>query len=517
VGEEAAVTVDALASARRPRAGYPEGTLAGLARVLDDLADRGIRFCHWKSNEHLTAGLSGRTDLDLLVHRDDIVSFRGALLRAGLKELSAPAVKRFPGMEHWLGFDAETGRLFHLHVHERLVLGEEHVKNHHVPLEGAFLDSVGTLDGVPVPSPELELAVLVVRALLKYRDRDVVKDVLGIRTPGLDRLTAELEWLLARTTVGRVGSATRATGNVVPSDLVVRFLETYRRDPRAGAAFYLLRGHLRSSLRGLRRRGRVRASTRRMALSWRKRFGPAPRMTIAAGSPTIALVGADGSGKSTAAAELARWLGWKLDVRVHYLGSKSPSRRSRWSYLVFRVLRRSHRAATGRLGSRSASARGLAMVRDVAFGVHYLTIGHDRARRLRTGRRDARSGRVVLFDRFPLTMLSGRDEHLLLDGPRIRTSLRPRGRLLLALADREERMYRRFGMPDRLVVLEVSPEVSSGRKPDHRPAILAAKSIAARELADLAERSRTPTIRINADRPLDPVLLDLKRRLWDVL
>ena len=51
-------------------------------------------------------------------------------------------------------------------MHEVLVLGERYVKNYHLPIEREFLDSVRLLDGVPVPSPELELGVLAVRALL---------------------------------------------------------------------------------------------------------------------------------------------------------------------------------------------------------------------------------------------------------------------------------------------------------------------------------------------------------------
>jgi hypothetical protein len=517
MSEEATAAIDVTEVAKRDGGrAYPPETIPALARLLDDLADSGVRFCHWKSNEHLAAGLAGRTDLDLLVDAGQIDAFRHVLRQHGVRELTAPPSKRFPGMEHALGFDPETGSLFHLHVHRQLVLGEEHVKNHHVPLEDAFLGSTRELDGVPVPSPELELAVLAVRALLKYRGRDGVKDVLTIRTPGLDRMRPELDWLLARTTVERVGSILRSTGDVVPRDLIVRFLETYRRDMRAGVAFLMLRGRLRSSLGALRRSGRLRASTRRLVLGWRRRLAPAPRMTFAAPAPAIALVGADGSGKSTAARALAGWLGWKVDVRVHYLGSKSPSRRSRWSYVAFRALRRGHRAATGRTGPWSAGARALEAMRDLALGAHYLAIGHDRARRVLAGRRDARSGRLVIFDRFPLMALSEEEDHLVLDGPRIRRSLRPEGGLIGSLADREERLYRRFGLPDRLVILEVSPRVASGRKPDHMPQILVAKSRAARALADVAERRHVPVVRIDADRPLDEVLLHLKRSLWDV-
>jgi hypothetical protein len=515
----------AVATPARPRAEdrgdapYAAGTIPSLADLLDEFARQQIRYCHWKSNEHLAAGLAGLTDLDLLVDVGDAPRLREVLRGKGLRKLTPPPTKDFPGMEHFLGFDHDSGRLYHLHIHEQLVLGEEHVKNHRLPLERRFLESARPLDGVPVPSPELELAVLVVRALLKYRDRDVVKDVLGIRSPGLrDTIRAELDWLLDRTAVDEVRAALQEAA-VVPSDVVVRFLQTYQREPRAGTTFVLLRSRLRSSLRGVRRHGWTSTMARRLAARWRRRGSPA-RMTPASGGRTIALVGADGSGKSTVSQQLARWLGWKLDVRVHYLGSKSPSRRSRWSYLAFRALRRSHRAASGKFGPASAPAGVLATARDVVLGIHHLAVGHDRARLLREGRRDARGGRVVIFDRFPLAALSSRREHLVLDGPRIRTALgEPLGRLVRGLAAREERLYRTFGLPDHLVVLHVSANVAAARKPDHRPEVLAAKGRAADELGGLAERSDAAIgpIHVDADRPLDAVLLDLKRSLWDVL
>ena len=33
--------------------------------------DQGIRYCHWKSNEHLLEGLNGETDLDVYVCPQD--------------------------------------------------------------------------------------------------------------------------------------------------------------------------------------------------------------------------------------------------------------------------------------------------------------------------------------------------------------------------------------------------------------------------------------------------------------
>jgi energy-coupling factor transporter ATP-binding protein EcfA2 len=505
---------------------YPPETIPALASFLDELAERGVRYLLWKSNLHLTEALAGLTDLDLLVDREHALAFREVVGLHRLRPLVPPPGGAHPGMEHFLGLDKASGRLFHLHVHYQLVLGERYVKNYRVPMERHFLDSTRLLRGVPVPSVELELSVLAVRALLKYRARDVVKDVLRIRSPGIPaQIRAEMAWLLDQTTVERVRETLRAGGNVVPPHLACGLLETVTREPRSGLALLRLRTRARRALREFQRHGRLAATVEYVETAWnrRKRLRRRPPdalMTPAGGGLTVALIGADGSGKSTLVDELARWLRWKLEVRVYYMGSKEPSRRSRMLYLAYRALRRGHRTMVRRFGPESRAARPVGVVRDVTLALHHLSIGRDRASRYHAGRGDAQSGRVVIYDRFPLESLSPQPEHRLLDGPQIAASLGDSlGGLRGALAEIEERMYRTFRLPDQIVVLQVSPQVSVVRKPDHHLDVLAAKSRAAEELATLAEGRGRPVgvIRIDADRPLDEVLLALKARLWDVL
>jgi thymidylate kinase len=506
--------------------GYPPDTVPALASFLDELAEQGVQYCHWKSNLRLRDGLAGMTDLDLLLDPDQASRLRGIAARHRLKPLVPPPDGAHPGMEHFLGLDQESGRLFHLHVHYQLVLGEAYVKNYRFPIEAEFLHSTRLLHGVPVPRAELELSILAVRALLKYRSRDVVKDLLGIRSAGLPKeIRAEIGWLLDQTTVEEVRTALRKIGGAVPPDLVSDFLEIATRAPRSGYGLLRLRGRLRRAVSGFQRQSRLRATIEYHGRAWRRRrrlrrrlLGP--RMTPAGGGLTVAVVGADGSGKSTITDAVARWLSWKLEVRAYYMGSKAPSRRSRWLYISFRALRRGHRAVSQNLSSSSKVVHAIATARDVMLALHCLAIGRDRARRYRGGRRAARAGRVVIYDRFPIESLSSRRGHRLLDGPQISTVLgESGGGLTRALATAEERMYRRFELPNYFVVLQVTPEVSADRKPDHRPDVLVAKGRAVAEMATLAETSGLPVkvIRIDANRPLDAVLVDVKGRLWDVL
>ena len=315
-----------------------------------------------------------------------------------------------------------------------------------------------------------------------------------------------------------------APAAIVPPDLLQDFLDTYARDPRSGLVFLRLRSRMRSSLRTLQRESRLRGGdpVPRDDLGSANEAATPPRgtrMKPAAGGRAIAFVGADGSGKSTVTRALAGWLGWKLQVRTYYMGSKDPSAASRWSYLAFRAFRRGHRGVGRRFGGDNIVASPFRGARDVLLALHYLSIGLDRRRRFRHARRDVESGRVVLFDRFPLETLSGHANHRLLDGPQIATVVQALGPVTGRLARLEERMYRRFRLPHHLVIMGVSPDVSLARKPDHRSEVLEAKSRAVAELARLAERARPPVnvIRVDADQALDAVLLEVKTGVWDVL
>jgi thymidylate kinase len=80
-------------------------------------------------------------------------------------------------------------------------------------------------------------------------------------------------------------------------------------------------------------------------------------------------------------------------------------------------------------------------------------------------------------------------------------------------------LYRKFEMPDLLVVLEVSPEVSMQRKPDHREEAIEAKNQALRALrAGLEADSRQGNwAHLNADLPFEGVLNQLKQAIWAAL
>lgn len=507
-----------------------EADLDGPPRLMVDLfaalGRAGVRYCHWKSNLRLEQGLRGRTDLDLLVDPAHGRSFREALAAHGARPVRAAPGREYPAIENYLAFDEASGTLFHLHVHYRLVLGEQFVKNYTLPLEEQFLSSARLQHGVYVPAPELELIVLSLRALLKYRDRDVVKDVLKIRYPGVPaNLTDEIHWLLGQTSLERVAARLGELGDAVPGPTVLAFLHTITAAPRDGRTLLRLRGEARRALSPYQRKSRARAALVYFRELWRRRnrfmrFTPARGMTLPDGGRSLALVGADGAGKSTMTRQLQKWLTGRVDARVYYLGSKEPSRRSELLYILFRMARRSHSELSRALGEQSPLCRALAPLRQALLYSHCLSIGLDRYARYRAGGRLVRAGSVVIFDRYPLEAISERMDHRLLDGPQIpRLAGDDRGPLARAFGAAERWLYRRMLPPGHLFVLDVSPDVSVQRKPDHQREVVLAKSRALRELEAAAgpRGASFELVRLSADRSFDEVLGELKAQIWRVI
>jgi thymidylate kinase len=489
--------------------------------LFRSLNERGIRYCLWKSNIRQEEGMCGETDLDLLVDREHIAAFRAILQEQDIKPFHAAPGRDYPAMENHLGFDESTGRLFHLHVHYQLVLGEQFVKNYRLPLEDRFLDSVQLRHGAKLPSTELELIILCIRILLKYRDRDLLRDILPYRSTGISSaFRKEIQWLLAQTNRESIEQTLREIAEIVPGDLILRFLDIAQTGRKAGLKLYLLRNRIRRNLSLYQRSNPFSAVLRYFGELWdRRKFlrsSPVTKMTLPAGGLTLALVGADGAGKSTLCKALTKWASWKLDTHVYYLGSKLPSRRSRILYSVYKIVRRAAQALSRVIGEKNP----VAGLRDLFLYGHHVSLAQDRYERYVAGMKRSMAGSLVIFDRYPLEVLDPQIGVGHMDGSKIATLVGKNGGAAARFLARMERaLYDKIRPPEYLAILDVSPEVSLQRKPDHKQDVVQAKSQLIRQLTALAESESRGlrSIRLNADRPYEEVLLQLKRSVWEIL
>ena len=489
--------------------------LEAVINLFSEFHQREIRYVHWKSNSRLDWGLAGQTDLDLLIDPEQAGPFQQILRKLGIKQIISPPNSQYPGLEHYLGFDEATGRLFHLHIHYDLVLGEQYVKNYRLPIEKQFLDSTRIVQDVKIPVPELELIVLCIRALLKYRDRDAIKDILNIRFPGIpDHILNEILWLLEQTSIEKVSQVMASLDIFSDEQVIIDFLKIVTQTPRNGWDLIQLRSRLRRELRTSQRKNRLSASFQYFQSLLKKSqiFRDDQGLRVPGQGKLIAVIGIDGSGKSTLSTEVSKWLKWKLSAPLHYLGSKQPSVWSDWAYIFFRIFRRSITILTQRMDEKSFLLKILKRFRQFFLGLHYLSVGFDRYRRYKLAKKQKQSGSVVIFDRFPFfSPLDGPEIHLIDEG-----NLYYFTKKLSAV---EQRLYRRFDFLDLIIILNVNPEVSVERKPDHSFETIQAKySALSRLKTELAKDGNNwEWVPVDANNPIEQVLLDIKTAIWSEL
>ncbi len=481
--------------------------VADLARSLHDA---GISYCHWKSNAALDRSLSGRNDLDLLVDRADLDRFLACLHALGFHAARIAPERHVPGLLDYYGYDPASQRLLHVHLHTHLVLGDDETKNYRLPIEGAYLASVGdpndpafTIDGVtlPVPAPELEYLVLVLRLVLKHCPWDALLARKG-RPTASER--NELTYLEAQLDPARLDRTIRA---LLPFVDPARFARWRRALGRSGPLERVVAGH--EVQKALARHGRrsptadtATKGLRRLRRAVRTRLGVrTPKRRPQAGGLVVAIVGGDGSGKSSAVEHVATLLGHDLDVRRRHLGKPPRS----FSTRVVRKALRPARAA-GKLAALDLPP-WQAPERFPGYGVAlwHLTIALDRRAEYRRIREWSGHGTVVICDRFPLPGIERMDGPRLDRLPGVRT--RPVAR---ALAGIERRCYAEMLPPDVLVVLRVTPEVAVARRPEQD------REFVYRRAEEVFGHDWTATgaIVVDADRPQHAVLAEVTAAVW---
>lgn len=485
--------------------GKPE-PLGLVVELCTRLRAAGVSYCHWKSNDALHLSASGDNDLDLLVDRRSVQSFLGVLVDLGFKQARPTRRPPVPGVVHWYGLDAATGKFVHVDAQAQLVLGDDTTKNVQLPIERAYLASCTQGPMFPVPAPEFELAVLVLRLAIKHGTWDAAVFGLALLR-GAER--RELLYLQARADADELRQVVETHLPQIGWTDWSRYCQALLEDaplPRQLAAGR----RVVADVHGLMRRRpaldtAVRCSRR---VNWGLRhylLGQRNTKRLIAGGAVIAVVGGDGAGKSTMVEGLTDWLNGPLETSVVHMGKppRSPA----------------NIAVKGGV----ALARGAGLVRDWlpnyptpeehagrvpgrSWLLWQLVTATDRRRQHSRVRRLAAHGDLVVCDRFPLAQVT------LMDGPRTgwvpTAGLTPVDQRIVAA---EQRCYAGITAPDVLLVLRVDPDVAVARKQGVDPADFVRPRSAEVFGADW---SATDAVVLDAGRPAEEVLAEARAAVW---
>ncbi|MGH7526053.1 MAG: hypothetical protein ACREMX_05070 [Gemmatimonadales bacterium] len=481
--------------------------LGEITTLLHRLHAANVQYCHWKSNEHLAPSLLGETDLDILVARSDVQTLAGILSATRFKRCLTAAARSYPGIESYIGLDEPSGRLIHLHAHYQLTLGEPYLKGYRLPWERLVLSTrvFSESQGIYVADPNLELLLLMVRSALKLRSRDRLLHRAG--RPGLgSNAWREFAWLIARVEPQRLAAFAEALVGPRAARLAEGMITG---DPPTRRALDRFRRSIEPELGECRTYSSWGARWRRWSRElWARRSG---RRRLPQGGVVIALLGADGSGKSTLSRELASWLAGRLDVAPIYFGSgQGPASLARRLLQgAASLVKRTSRGAAASAGQ-TRRGQGSSPLRTVGEILWIVSLALERRRRTAEARRARNRGVIVVCDRFPQSQFARNEGPWLghwMDHPSwVRRTVARQELSAIRCAERLR--------PDLVLKLNVTAQVALQRKPETPVALLHAK-LGVLEQLRFAEETRV--IEIDATRPFEQVLLEAKREVWRIL
>jgi thymidylate kinase len=490
--------------------------LAKINHLIEELNTSGIRYCHWKSNMSLAQTLSGQTDIDLLVHRQDASRFRSILSQLCFKPTITTEGESFPSVEHYFAVDAESNVLVHVHAYFRVITGESLTKNYRFPIEEMLLENTREVGSIRVPSKSAELVVFTLRIMLKHTS--LVELVLLARY--WKQVQQEIDWLLETDsideTLGLVNCWLPALDTGLFADCVAAL-----KSPAPLVQRIMLGHQLRAQLSPYARHSIVRAwldGVQKFTTMLFRRLKRSPKgMVPQSGGAVIAFVGSEATGKSTLLAEMGDWLGEHLAVEQIHAGKPKSTILSVIPNLLVPALR--SMLPTYRSTSIEAQYDSKQQVEKsqadypLIFAIRSTLLAYDRRVLLTRAFGRAGNGTIVLCDRYP-SFLSGAPDSAQLQHLPVSSNRRSLRRLLRRL---EARLYREIPPPDLVIYLNAPLEVT----------VLRNASRGKKEPEDYVRRrhARTsnldfgtaPVCKINTDQPLDQTVLQVKRAIWDAL
>ncbi len=477
----------------------------------------GVRYCHWKSNEHLEEGLDGKTDLDVFVAFEDKGPCEEGLKACSLIRFRPQASSRYPGVDEWLGFDPLTGVMIHVHLHFRLITGTKFCKEYEFPVGDLMLSTriVDADTGVYVASPNLEIIILYARIALKAGKAGRVKlksyrDEVAYLKERMDasKVQSYCVQLLGEkdgaSLYGQIGEL-EAVDWIKVLALAKRWLNPYRtRSPLScwfRTKYYWFR--LYCDMLVNRLGGHV-----------------INKKTLPHKGLSVAFIGQDGSGKSTVSKDVYSWLNWKAAVHSFYLGT-GDGYRSLLKSLLVRASGKSrkpaekqepvHESVPQQDENNDMSMRHL--VGAVFTSWHLCRATSAALKKARQACRYVRKGGIALFDRFPQDQFPG-----IYDGPKINTlygESKRLGFLFRRLAWREERNIRKMQQyaPELVFKLVLPPEESIRRKPFENVEMVKRKAVITKELSF----PKSTVFTIDATEEYASEIVRIKSKIWDSL
>ena len=497
-------------------------------QLFDSWNTESLSYLHWKGNDHLLEALNGETDLDVLLSKKD--KARGYLIleKIGFKRFKSQYGAVYPNVEDWLGFDEETGRLLHLHLHFSLVSGHLGIKEYDLPwTEEAIKTRVrDEITGVFIMDPNLELVSLYTRLITKANRKWERKAKRGHFKINY-HFAKEIAYVKKRVNWNTVDNILyRYYG-----DYKKEFLEIAQSDDMSAQQFLRLHKIVTKKLAGSLRYSMLSVFLRRIYYSLvfplrnKIRNHGGILITRKVANPkesfAVAFIGQDGCGKSTITLEIEKWLNWKIDARRFYLGSGEHYKSlMKWlSFKMSKIKKKKNYQLPKEKGKCSKheeakSPKNLkSFIAAILVSWNFLGIARRAYKEVRRADRYMKKGGIPLFDRFPQTQFEG-----IYDGPKINHYCQQKGINfgIVKWMARKEQGYidriQRF-QPHLVFKLMLSPEESISRKPFENLEIVTRKH----EITQQLQFPNSVVYTVDATQDYQQEIIFIKNQIWKAI
>ena len=386
-------------------------TVSFVHNTLNALNKAGIQYCHFKSNEHLEAALSGETDLDLLFVNEAYDKVNELLLEFGYHKFKTAWFVSYPYVEDYIAIS--DGKIVHIHAHFKLILGESKVKSYILPWgEEILKNSVFLADyNIYTAKPVDEMLLLIVRTALKlpfitshYQNKRDTKDA-----------TREFEWLKQRVTkkeLTKLAEAKfgktigRSIGLIYNENINFKNIRFFYKNSKKELAKHRRYNYAQSNIIRLQRRVAYVLTV----LNRKLNVFPSVKnhRTLNSRGIVVTLMGADGSGKSTQVNRLVNILSKKMDVRYIYMGSGNGPASWHRSILklAFRLIKRKRGKSIGNNQNSTTTSKRIFSL------IYFISLAFEKRKKLKRLQTFRNKGMICITDRYPQTQINGYNDGL---------------------------------------------------------------------------------------------------------
>jgi thymidylate kinase len=357
-----------------------------MKELFGELNQSDISYFVWKDTFKAKKFFEGNCELDLLVNNNEKPKFEKIIIDYDFIPLAVVDKLKIKDINHYIKFI--DGKYFHLHVYYDLITGNHYTKEYRFIIEESLFENVMIKNGVKVVTKEAEIAFLALRLFIKdttFFKNLKISEQMRLKELTVDYNLSEVSKIIAKIspnikclTSELIKITSGVKSDLKSKNIITKKLKDYKKTDGLRLAFSNLR--IRIILLVLR----IKKSSNKV---------------IDGNGYTCAILGSDGSGKTTIANKLFKQYSAKTSCKRLYLGGNSKTysiitRMYFFNYYLTKI--------TSPIKERFYPAWFL-----YYNAVTLLELGKAKDRRVKIirGNKLKNKGWIILFERFPIVGL----------------------------------------------------------------------------------------------------------------